>query len=136
MILFTDSRLTSSNVRNLALNIDDAASAFILLVEEALKPNGGKAQWGSEGYYFAEGQEFVSVMQHEISIHIANKNRNGETFPPPSPRFFILKALSKMGTSKSSLLPKLQPSIHGLHSFGAATVGLGRIASMHLDGKQ
>ena len=67
---FTVSRLTSSNVRNLALNIDDAASAFILLVEEALKPNGGKAQWGSEGYYFAEGQEFVRAMQNEISTSL------------------------------------------------------------------
>lgn len=70
MILFTDSRLTSTNVRNLALNIDDAASAFILLVEEALKPYGGKAQWGGEGYYFAEGQEFVSFMQHEVSTSL------------------------------------------------------------------
>ena len=48
-----------TDILNLALHIDDAASAFILLVEEALKPNGGSAQWGSDGYYFAEAEEFV-----------------------------------------------------------------------------
>lgn len=42
------------------LHIDDAAAAFILLVEEALKPNGGAAEWGSNGYYFAEAGQFVS----------------------------------------------------------------------------
>lgn len=44
-------------------HIDDIASAFILLVEEALKPNGGAAQWGQEGYYFVAGAQFVSVQQ-------------------------------------------------------------------------
>jgi hypothetical protein len=44
----------------LELHIDDIANAFILLAEEALKPNGGQAQWGQEVYYFAEADEFVS----------------------------------------------------------------------------
>ncbi|CZT09181.1 related to nucleoside-diphosphate-sugar epimerase [Rhynchosporium graminicola] len=39
-------------------NIDDIASAFILLVEEAVKPNGGKADWGQNGYYFVAGAQF------------------------------------------------------------------------------
>ncbi|KAH7407981.1 hypothetical protein BKA64DRAFT_693998 [Cadophora sp. MPI-SDFR-AT-0126] len=39
-------------------HIDDIASAFILLVEEALKPNGGAAQWGQDGYYFVAGAQF------------------------------------------------------------------------------
>ncbi|KAG4411878.1 hypothetical protein IFR04_014995 [Cadophora malorum] len=39
-------------------HIDDIASAFIFLVEEALKPNGGAAQWGQEGYYFVAGAQF------------------------------------------------------------------------------
>jgi len=40
-----------------------------MLVEEALKPNGGNAQWGDEGYYFAEAGEFVSIPQ--IHVHHA-----------------------------------------------------------------
>jgi nucleoside-diphosphate-sugar epimerase len=51
--------LDGQNIWN-HLHIDDVASAFILLVAEALKPNGGKAQWGDDGYYFAEAGEFVS----------------------------------------------------------------------------
>jgi hypothetical protein len=43
------------------VHVDDLSDAFILLVEEALKPNGGGAQWGDEGYYFAEAGEFVSL---------------------------------------------------------------------------
>jgi hypothetical protein len=43
----------------IGLHVDDVADAFILLIEEALKPNGGQAQWGSDGYYFAEAGEFV-----------------------------------------------------------------------------
>lgn len=39
------------------VHIDDVAAAFMLLVEEALK-NGGRAQWGSDGYYFVEADEF------------------------------------------------------------------------------
>ncbi|KAH8778005.1 hypothetical protein BGZ57DRAFT_822186 [Hyaloscypha finlandica] len=39
------------------VHVDDLSDAFILLVEEALKPNGGNAQWGDEGYYFAEAGE-------------------------------------------------------------------------------
>jgi hypothetical protein len=41
------------------VHIDDLSDAFILLAEEALKSNGGNAQWGDEGYYFAEAGEFV-----------------------------------------------------------------------------
>ncbi|KAE9377570.1 NAD(P)-binding protein [Stipitochalara longipes BDJ] len=40
------------------VHVDDLSDAFILLVEEALKPSGGSAQWGDEGYYFAEAGEF------------------------------------------------------------------------------
>jgi hypothetical protein len=45
------------------VHIDDVSDAFIFLVEEAVKPNGGNAQWGDEGYYFAEAGEFVSPAQ-------------------------------------------------------------------------
>jgi len=41
------------------IHIDDIAEAFILLIEEALKPHGGSASWGIEGYYFAEAGEFT-----------------------------------------------------------------------------
>jgi len=56
---YPDSKRDYVDIPNSALHVDDAASAFILLVEEALKPNGGNAQWGNDGYYFAEAGEFV-----------------------------------------------------------------------------
>lgn len=31
----------------------------MLLIEEALKPQGGSSQWGSEGYYFVESGEIA-----------------------------------------------------------------------------
>ncbi|KAJ6166827.1 hypothetical protein N7470_002274 [Penicillium chermesinum] len=40
------------------VHIKDLARAFVLLAEEALKPNGGAAAWGPEGYYFVESGEF------------------------------------------------------------------------------
>lgn len=62
-----------ADILTIALHIDDAASAFILLVEEALKANGGNAQWGSKGYYFAEAQEFVRpIQQRLIKTQFAN----------------------------------------------------------------
>lgn len=54
-------------------HIDDIASAFILLVEEALKPNGGAAQWGQDGYYFVAGAQFVSVQELEVSGRMADE---------------------------------------------------------------
>ncbi|KAJ5735851.1 uncharacterized protein N7483_000976 [Penicillium malachiteum] len=39
--------------------VGDVAKACIVLIEEALKPNGGSAQWGPEGYYFVESGEFA-----------------------------------------------------------------------------
>lgn len=43
-----------------AVHVDDVADAIILLAKEGSKPQGGKAQWGNEGYYFVEAEEFVS----------------------------------------------------------------------------
>ncbi|KXH40734.1 hypothetical protein CNYM01_05609 [Colletotrichum nymphaeae SA-01] len=40
------------------IHIDDCADAFILLAEEAAKPDEGKAQWGRKGYYFAESSPY------------------------------------------------------------------------------
>ncbi|CAG8981618.1 hypothetical protein HYALB_00012969 [Hymenoscyphus albidus] len=42
----------------IAIHVDDVSDAIILLAEEGLKAQGGKAQWGDEGYYFAEAEEF------------------------------------------------------------------------------
>ncbi len=56
----------------LGTHIDDIAAAFIVLVEESLKPNGGKAQWGSQGYYFADGAEFVGVSRLHKKDYVAN----------------------------------------------------------------
>lgn len=43
------------------VHVLDLAKLYLLLVEEALKPNGGKATWGSDGYYFAENGEHVCL---------------------------------------------------------------------------
>jgi len=45
---------------NTEIHIDDVSDAYILLAEEALKPNGGQAHWGDTGYYFVQHGEFVS----------------------------------------------------------------------------
>ncbi|KAJ5352699.1 hypothetical protein N7452_001673 [Penicillium brevicompactum] len=39
--------------------VGDLANACVLLIDEALKPAGGSAQWGPEGYYFVESGEFA-----------------------------------------------------------------------------
>ncbi|RPA89094.1 NAD(P)-binding protein [Choiromyces venosus 120613-1] len=41
------------------VHVLDLANLYVKLVEEALKPNGGKATWGPEGYYFAESGEHI-----------------------------------------------------------------------------
>lgn len=43
------------------IHILDLAELYVLLVEEALKPNGGNGTWGREGYYFAENGEHVCL---------------------------------------------------------------------------
>jgi hypothetical protein len=57
------------------VHIDDLCDAFILLAEEALKPNGGSAQWGDEGYYFVEAGEFVGLPSPG-SCHIKSEITN------------------------------------------------------------
>lgn len=39
------------------VHIQDLSVVYLRLVEEATKPDGGGATWGSEGYYFAESGE-------------------------------------------------------------------------------
>jgi nucleoside-diphosphate-sugar epimerase len=61
------------------IHVDDLAKAFVLLVEEALKPNGGSATWGQEGYYFVESGDFA---WKDISYKIAeilNEKKQLET---------------------------------------------------------
>jgi nucleoside-diphosphate-sugar epimerase len=41
------------------IHVRDLAAAFILLVEEALKEGGGRADWGEDGWYYVEGGEYV-----------------------------------------------------------------------------
>lgn len=60
------------------MHADDLADAFILLVEEALKPNGGNASWGDDGYYFAEAGEFVSLMPPQYICTIQQTNNASE----------------------------------------------------------
>jgi hypothetical protein len=54
------------------VHIDDLSDAFILLVEEAVKPKGGNAQWGDDGYYFAEAGEFVCPSPN--NQHVTRRN--------------------------------------------------------------
>lgn len=46
-----------------AIHVLDLARLFVLIFGEALKPNGGIADWGVEGYYFGVSDE-VSVKDH------------------------------------------------------------------------
>jgi nucleoside-diphosphate-sugar epimerase len=41
------------------INVHDLSKLFLLLFEAALDPEGGKATWGPEGYYFCEAGDFV-----------------------------------------------------------------------------
>jgi len=40
------------------IHVQDLSNVFLALVEAALSPNGGKATWNEEGYYFAENGDF------------------------------------------------------------------------------
>lgn len=40
------------------VHVKDVVDAIIFLTEEALKPNGGKAVWGEEAYYYVENGEY------------------------------------------------------------------------------
>lgn len=46
------------------VHVLDLADLYVMLVEEAVKPGGGKATWGPEGYYFAENGQHVSPPSH------------------------------------------------------------------------
>jgi hypothetical protein len=87
--------------QNSELHIDDAASAFILLVEEALKPNGGNAQWGSDGYYFAEAREYVRIFQQDIQTPLTLTQKWGDISSA------ITKILYDQGAIKSGEVDKL-----------------------------
>nr|WNN28536.1 putative short-chain dehydrogenase/reductase [Phoma sp.] len=41
------------------VHVQDLSEVFLALVTAALSPDGGKATWGSLGYYFAENGDFV-----------------------------------------------------------------------------
>lgn len=41
----------------LDVHVKDLADAYLILVNEALKPNGGAAAWGPTGYYFTAVHE-------------------------------------------------------------------------------
>lgn len=40
------------------VHVRDLAAAMVVLVEEALKDGGGKADWGEKGWYYVEGSEY------------------------------------------------------------------------------
>lgn len=44
------------------VHVLDLAELYLLLVKEALKPDGGEVTWGKEGYYFAENGEHVRCL--------------------------------------------------------------------------
>lgn len=50
------------------VHVRDLSSVYLLLVEEATKPDGGNATWGLEGYYFAEsGQHYWGDIAQAIA---------------------------------------------------------------------
>lgn len=54
------------------VHVLDLARLFVLLIGEARKPNGGKADWGVDGYYYAVSQEatikdLVHIMGEELA---------------------------------------------------------------------
>ncbi|KAL0639455.1 hypothetical protein Q9L58_001483 [Maublancomyces gigas] len=54
------------------VHVLDLARLFVLLIGEARKPNGGKADWGVDGYYFGVSQEatihdLVHIMGEELA---------------------------------------------------------------------
>ncbi|KFX86130.1 hypothetical protein O988_09752, partial [Pseudogymnoascus sp. VKM F-3808] len=56
------------------IHISDLSAAFGLLVEEALKPAGGAATWGSEGYYFVEsGEHSWAQLGRDIAAVVAER---------------------------------------------------------------
>lgn len=68
------------------IHVLDLAELYLLLVEEALKPDGGNATWGKEGYYFAENGEHVSFLVLSCRA-MANRHRSGRTFRKGLHRF-------------------------------------------------
>lgn len=56
------------------IHISDLSAAFGLLVEEALKPAGGAAAWGAEGYYFVEaGEHSWAQVGRDIAAVVAER---------------------------------------------------------------
>ncbi|KFY81471.1 hypothetical protein V500_11382 [Pseudogymnoascus sp. VKM F-4518 (FW-2643)] len=56
------------------IHISDLSAAFGLLAEEALKPAGGAATWGPEGYYFAEaGEHSWAEVGRDIAAVLAER---------------------------------------------------------------
>lgn len=41
------------------LHVKDFGDAAVLFIEQALEPNGGKAEWGEKGVYYVDAQEIV-----------------------------------------------------------------------------
>lgn len=63
-----------------SIHVADLGRLFILLFEEALKPNGGAAYWDAEGYYFGQTDEIaigdhVKLLTEELAKlgHIKSK---------------------------------------------------------------
>lgn len=46
-----------------AIHVVDLARLYVMILGEALKPNGGAADWDAEGYYFGVTDE-ISIAQH------------------------------------------------------------------------
>lgn len=54
------------------IHVLDLARLFVVIIGEALKPNGGIADWGVEGYYFGVADEvsvkdYVGVVSNELA---------------------------------------------------------------------
>jgi nucleoside-diphosphate-sugar epimerase len=69
------------------VHVKDLAEAIVLVLEQALQPNGGKAAWGKEGSYYVESGEFafgdivpkfVGILKEKGLIESVEINQLGE----------------------------------------------------------
>lgn len=62
------------------VHVQDLSELFLALVTAALSPDGGKATWNQEGYYFAENGEFCwgDIGRKIADIAFKNKLINHE----------------------------------------------------------
>lgn len=90
------------------IHIHDLGRMYLLILGEALKPNGGAAQWDAEGYYFGANDEVVTIGE-QVAI--------------------VADELAKAGKIKSNKVEqKSMESVVGMHPFYSIVFGSNAMA--------